>query len=203
LQEVRNLREFYTFHVISSLIQSSYSYSDKGQIYCDFKYAPFSTEIRKSSNENDEKLMASNIKKALESTVSLFEFPNYQIDIFIMVLDDDGSVLSTSIIAAGLALVDAGYSCYDLLTSSTISIVDGEYLIDPTKNEEEISEKSNHGTMTVSCLSSLEQVAQIQLKGYVDPNHLKQAKKHLVKVNEQQRLLLKSVIFNSKLERNS
>lgn len=146
--------------------------------------------------------MASNIKKALESTVSLFDFPNYQIDIFIMVLEDDGSVLSTSIIAAGLALVNAGYPCYDLLTSSTISIVDGEYLIDPTRFEEEISERADHGTMTLSSLSSLEQIAQIQFKGFVDPIHLKEAKKHLLKVNEGQRLYLKSIIFHSKMDSN-
>jgi exosome complex component MTR3 len=175
------------------------SFSDKGQLYCDFRYAPFSRENRKSVGENEEKLIASNIKTALESTVCLHEFPNYQIDIFILVLEDDGSVLSSSIIAAGLALVDASIPCYDVLTSSSVAIVNGQLLIDPTAEEEAIESEAskaadNHGTITISSLSAMDQVAQILFSGFIDAKLIKQAKQHILELNRTHVNYLKKVI---------
>lgn len=174
-------------------------FSDKGQLYCDFRYAPFSRENRKSVGENEEKLIASNIKTALESTVCLHEFPNYQIDIFILVLEDDGSVLSSSIIAAGLALVDASIPCYDVLTSSSVAIVNGQLLIDPTADEEAIESEAskaadNHGTITISSLSAMDQVAQILFSGFIDAKLIKQAKQHILELNRTHVNYLKKVI---------
>jgi ribonuclease PH len=163
--------------------------SDKGQLYIDFKYAPFSRDNRKSLNENDEKLIANNIKIALESCVCLHEFPNYQIDVFILVLQDDGSILSTAINAAGIAFVDASISCFDVLTSSTLAFVDGNLIVDPTANEEDyVNSKhtsKNHGVVTISSLNSMDQVSQIQFSGFIEQNLLKSAKKQLLDINKQ------------------
>jgi exosome complex component MTR3 len=158
--------------------------------------------------ESEEKLIASNIKTALESTVCLHEFPNYQIDVFILVLEDDGSVLSSSVIAAGLAFVDASIACYDILTSSSVSVVNGQLLIDPTSEEEEIEHLSNkasenHGTITISSLSGMEQVAQILFSGFVDADLIKQAKKHILELNKTQVNYLKKVISLKIRQENS
>jgi exosome complex component MTR3 len=158
--------------------------------------------------ENEEKLIASNIKTALESTVCLHEFPNYQIDVFILVLEDDGSVLSSSVIAAGLAFVDASIPCYDILTSSSVAVVNGQLLIDPTSEEEEIENLSNkasenHGTITISSLSGMEQVAQILFSGFVDADLIKQAKKHILELNKTQVNYLKKVISLKISQENS
>lgn len=174
-------------------------FSDKGQLYCDFRYAQFSRENRKSVGENEEKLIASNIKTALESTVCLHEFPNYQIDVFILVLEDDGSVLSTSITAAGLAFVDASIPCYDVLTSSSVAVVNGQLLIDPTADEEETESAAskaadNHGTITISSLSGMEQVAQILFSGFIESSLIKQAKKQILDLNKTHVDYLKKVI---------
>lgn len=144
-------------------------------------------------------MIASNVKTALESTVCLHEFPNYQIDVFILVLEDDGSVLSSSIIAAGLAFVDASVPCYDILTSSSVAVVNGQLLIDPTADEEEIESvaskvSDNHGTITISSLSGMEQVAQILFNGFIEANVIKQAKKQILELNKTQVDYLKKVI---------
>lgn len=83
-------------------------------------------------SESEEKLMSSSIKTAISSAVCLHEFPNYQIDIFINVLEDDGSVLAASIIACGLAFSDASIPMYDLISASTVGILNGEIVVDPT-----------------------------------------------------------------------
>lgn len=171
-----------------------FPFSDKGQLYCDFKYAPFSRENRKSVGESEEKLLASNIKTALESTVCLHEFPNYQIDVFILVLEDDGAVLSSAIQAAGLAFVDASIPCYDILASSSIAIRDNELLVDPTSKEEESGNLTSNGTITMSSLSSMDQIAQILFSGFVDPDHIKAAKKQILELNKSHSVLLKKVI---------
>ncbi len=174
------------------------NFSEKGQLYCDFKFAPFSRETRKFVGDNEEKLMSNNIKSALESVVCLQEFPNYQIDIFIMVLEDDGSVLSTSIMAAGLAFVDASIPCFDIIGSSTAAFMEKNILLDPTASEEKIvnstSYTDNHGTITISSLDSIDQISQIMFNGYIDPEQLIKAKKQLLESNKKHVEYLKKVI---------
>lgn len=114
-------------------------------------------------------------------------------------LEDDGSVLSSSVIAAGLAFVDASIPCFDVLTSSSVAIVNSQLLLDPTAEEEEAENVSNkisenHGTVTISSLSGMEQIAQILFSGFVDAELVKQAKKHILELNKTQVNYLKKVI---------
>lgn len=84
-------------------------YSLKGEIYCEFKFAPFSCRKRRlHMQDSEEKQYSAVMKQALESTVCKHEFPNFQVDICALVLHDDGSCLSGAITAAGLALSEAG-----------------------------------------------------------------------------------------------
>lgn len=76
--------------------------------------------------------MGTCIKSALEPAICLHEFPNYQMDVFINVLEDDGSVLAASIIAAGIAFADASIPMYDLISASNVGILDGSIIVDPT-----------------------------------------------------------------------
>lgn len=148
--------------------------------------------------ENEEKALASSIKSALESLVCLHEFPNYQIDVFIMVLEDDGSVLSTAIMAAGMAFVDASIPCFDVITSSTAAFINNQMVIDPTFEEESIANSTNppenHGTITVSSLNSMDQISQVIFNGFIEPQLLKNAKKQLLEINKINESYLKKVI---------
>lgn len=116
-----------------------------------------------------------------------------------MVLEDDGAVLSSAIQAAGMAFVDASIPCYDILTSSTIAIRNKELLVDPTGKEEESenlesSSCNSHGTVTLSSLSSMDQIAQILFTGFVDPAQIKAAKKQILELNKSHSMHLKKVI---------
>jgi len=48
------------------------------------------------------------------------EFPNFQVDIYATVLDNGGSALAAAIMAASLALANAGVPMFGLVTASTI-----------------------------------------------------------------------------------
>lgn len=53
---------------------------------------------------------------------SLFqqEFPNFQVDVYATVLDNGGSALAAAIMAASLALANAGVPMFGLVTASTV-----------------------------------------------------------------------------------
>jgi ribonuclease PH len=115
-----------------------------------------------------------------------------------MVLEDDGSVLSTSIMAAGLAFVDASIPCFDIIASSSAAFINGNILLDPNGKEEEIvsstNPQENHGTVTISSLDSIDQISQIMFSGHIDPELLIRAKKQLLEINKNHVKYLKKVI---------
>ena len=57
------------------------------------------------------------VKESLEAAVVVENYPHTQIDVFITVLQDDGSRLPACLNAAGLAVIDAGISMSDMLVA--------------------------------------------------------------------------------------
>lgn len=81
-------------------------------MFCDFKFSSFSTKRRSTKNDVTEKSLALSLKRALLPAVCRYAFSNFQVDIYVNVIEDDGSVLAAAITAAGLALSDAGKLIY-------------------------------------------------------------------------------------------
>lgn len=48
------------------------------------------------------------------------EFPNFQVDVYVLVLQNDGSALAAAINCAGLALADASVPMYDLVSAASL-----------------------------------------------------------------------------------
>lgn len=93
----------------------------KGKLTCEIKYAPFSCKKRRSSiRDMEEKDLSNIIKQALEPAIIMEKFPKAQIDIYIMVLENDGNVLASAINCATFALVDTGIEMYDLVIASSL-----------------------------------------------------------------------------------
>jgi exosome complex component MTR3 len=70
--------------------------------------------------------LSSMIEEALKPSVLLHKYPKSQIDLFIVCIENDykkkfsnNTVLSASIIAASMSLIDASIECYDLVSSHT------------------------------------------------------------------------------------
>lgn len=156
-------------------IPNKTEYSSKGELFCQFKYAPFSCSRRRQHQQDaEEKQNTAILKQALESAVCRHEFPNFQVDIYALVLENDGSAVSSAIICAGLALAHARVPMYDLITAVTLGIQNDNFLLDPRADEERICEgavKNNqggyfdHGVITFSMLNTHEQVSEIYQTG--------------------------------------
>ncbi|XP_046386853.1 exosome complex component MTR3-like [Ischnura elegans] len=151
-------------------------FSVNGELYCEFKYAPFSGLRRRGHQQDaDEKQMSVHLKRALEPAVCRHEFPNLQVDVYVLVLENDGSALAAAITCAGLALADASVPMFDLVVGVSMGITsDGIKFIDPTLDEEaaccippENGERS-FGKVTAGFLPSLGQMSQIVQDGSLD-----------------------------------
>lgn len=165
-------------------IPNKTDYSLKGELYCEFKYAPFSCLIRRShQQDSEEKHYSILMKQALEPAVCRQEFPNFQVDIYALVLQNDGSALSAAITCAGLALAHAGVPMFDLVTSVTVAVQIDRLLVDPTLEEEEVchlalqAEKNSknyhdHGIVLLSMLSTHQQISQFYQIGNLSAERL-------------------------------
>lgn len=174
-------------------IPNKSDFSLKGELYCEFKYAPFSCPVRRSHQLDDEEKQNSIImKQSLESAVCRQEFPNFQVDIYALVLQNDGSALSAAITCSGLALAHAGVPMFDVITSVSLGFQGNTFLLDPTLDEEQTCEVANikdthnydsHGIVTLSIMSTHQQISQFYQTGNMNLEDLDKALKLLTEAN--------------------
>ncbi|KAK9892252.1 hypothetical protein WA026_019053 [Henosepilachna vigintioctopunctata] len=154
-------------------------YCLKGEIYCEFKFAPFSCPKRRlHQQDSQEKECSAIMKKALEAVVCREEFPNFQVDVYALVLHNDGSALSAAVTAAGVALASAGIPMFDIITSSTLAIQGEHSLFDPNFREELLSEiaiEKEHGVVILCVTSTHQQISHFHQTGNLQLNTITQS----------------------------
>ncbi|XP_064597592.1 exosome complex component MTR3-like [Liolophura sinensis] len=148
-------------------------FSMKGQLTCDFKFATFSCRYRRQhQQDNEEKDLSVLLLEALEPAVCLHKFPKAQLNIYLTVLENDGSVLPAAIMCASVAIADAGIEMYDLVTACSARISGKNILLDPSDAEEYRSQHTateglESGSLTLGILPSLNQVSALSSKGEI------------------------------------
>ncbi|RCH88416.1 hypothetical protein CU097_009065 [Rhizopus azygosporus] len=143
------------------------SFSQNGIINCDFKFSPFSNIKRRSAVRDPEAKEYSQVLiQALSPAVRLELLPKSALDIYINVLESDGtsSCLAAAIIASSVALADAGIEMLDLVTACSTVFVDDHILMDGTEEEE--SQKD--GSLVLSYMPSLNEVTYMLQVGQSD-----------------------------------
>jgi ribonuclease PH len=134
-------------------------YSELAEVRCDVKLATFAGELRKTPGQTDEERGWSlALQGALEAAVLLRRYPKAAIDVFVLVLEEDGSVLASAINAASLALADAGIEMRDLVGAVSVGVGPEGPVIDLSRAEE----KKNGGGLTVAALCGAGTVVQMQ-----------------------------------------
>merc|ERR1712223_1337390 len=164
-----------------------------GVLSCSFSRAPFASPKRQAPGSNtddsEEKEMAIALKEALEATVWMHLYPKSQIDIYITVLENDGSVIASSITCAGLALINASIHVFDVIIGSSMKRHGDVRLTDPSLQEEEASdlrdknESNDSSCLTVGYLPSSEQVSCLLQEGLSSPEILLSDISHLKTVS--------------------
>jgi exosome complex component RRP41 len=101
------------------------SLADRARVDVTYRMATFSVDERKSpAPARREHELSKVIKEALEPAIFVEFFPRTSIDIYIEVLQADGSTRCAGISAASLALTDAGIPMRDLVSSIAIGKVE-------------------------------------------------------------------------------
>lgn len=182
------------------------SCSANGEIFCDVKFSPFATKKRLSKTAVDEKSLALSLKRALQPAICRYAFPNFQVDIFVHVIEDDGAVLAAAINCAGVALADAGIPMYDIITASSLGVFDSQIVLDPTTAEEDVCSSvdidQEHGIVVMSNLQTHEQVSELWLCGLMCGETVTKATNLLQKSNQQILPIIKQLLVE-KVSRNA
>lgn len=183
-------------------------FSMQGQLLCEVKYATFSCALRRKHQQDQEEKDASlMLKQALTPAVRLDKFPKARMDVYVTVLENDGSALAAALSAASVALADAGVEMYDLVVGCSLRLFGETVLVDPTAAEQydlvDVDQVENAGEVMVGFMPSLHQVSALSQRGQLHPETATQGVRtcvencqHLYPVLQQ--CLLKSV--KSRLE---
>ncbi|MEM0188318.1 MAG: exosome complex exonuclease Rrp41 [Saccharolobus sp.] len=147
------------------------SLPDRAVLRVRYHMAPFSTDERKNPAPSRREIELSKvIREALESAILVELFPRTVIDIFTEVLQADAGSRLVSLMAASLALADAGIPMRDLIAGVAVGKADGVIVLDLNEPEDMWGEAD----MPVAIMPSLNQVTLLQLNGNMTPEEFRQ-----------------------------
>ncbi|XP_051884129.1 exosome complex component MTR3 [Pristis pectinata] len=136
---------------------------------CEFRFAPFSCKKRAAWIQgNLEKEYSSIMEQSLQPAICLHKYPRSQIEVYVMVLENDGSTLAAALTCASMALAEAGIEMFDVVVGCSLRQCGATSLLDPTAVEEFNAASSkgvDHGSMTVALLPTLNQISGLVSKG--------------------------------------
>ncbi|BFH73503.1 exosome complex exonuclease Rrp41 [Sulfurisphaera javensis] len=144
---------------------------DRAVLRVRYHMTPFSTDERKNPAPSRREIELSKvIREALESTILVELFPRTVIDIFMEVLQADAGTRLVSLMAASMALADAGIPMRDLIAGVAVGKADGVLVLDLNEPEDMWGEAD----MPIAMMPSLKQVALLQLNGNMTPQEFRQ-----------------------------
>jgi exosome complex component RRP41 len=135
---------------------------DRMVIRCRYHMAPFSVQERKSPAPSRREVELSKvIKEALEPTVFLEYYPRTGIDVFIEVLQADGSTRCASITAASVAMADAGIPMRDLVAACSAGKIEDTVILDLMDTED----KMGGADVPVALMPNQNAITLLQMDG--------------------------------------
>merc|ERR1711881_582768 len=143
---------------------------DKCFINCEFSQASFCSAERKHRPRGDRRGqdISAHIKQTFEASVHRSLYPRSQIDIYLQVLQTDGSAYAACVNAATLALIDAGIAMKDFTCACSASIAKATPLIDINRVEESVG----CAEFSAAILPKLDQIVYSELNGRLHEDDL-------------------------------
>ena len=146
--------------------------TSKAIIQCRYNMAAFSVDERKRPGQDRRSQEISKvITEAFESVVFTEEFPKTSIDIYIEVLQANAGTRCAGLVAASLALADAGIPMADLVASVAVGKVAGRIALDLKKEEDNFGEAD----MPLALVPQSGRLVLIQMEGHMNRDELQQA----------------------------
>ena len=145
-----------------------------GVLKCRYSMAPFSVDDRKRPGPSRRSAEISKVTRlAFEPAIFLKEFPNAGIEIYIEVLQADGSTRVTGINAASIALAEAGAPMRDLITACSVGKIEGTIVADIAGDED----KTGEADIAFAMMPNKGLVTLLQMDGILTKEELKKALK--------------------------
>ncbi len=135
---------------------------DRCVLKCRYHMSPFSTDTRKNPAPSRREVEISKVmRESLEPALILEDYPRATIDVFVEVLQADGGSRCAGIVAASVALADAGINMRDIVSACAAGKVDDRIVLDVNDTED----KEGSADMPVAYMPHLDQVTLLQLDG--------------------------------------
>lgn len=140
---------------------------DRCVLRCRYHMLPFSTDTRKNPAPSRREVEISKvIRESLEPSLILSDYPRAVIDVYVEVLQADGGSRCAGIIAASVALADAGINMRDLVSACAAGRLGDNIVLDIN----DLEDKEGDADMPVAYLPNVEQITLLQLDGKLSSN---------------------------------
>lgn len=141
-------------------------------VRCRYSMAPFcSLEEHGRAGPNRRATELSKvIREAFQNVVITELFPKTAIDIFIEILQSDGGTRCAGLVAASVALADAGIPMRDLVSAISVGKADGQIVVDLFKDEDNFGESD----MPIAFAHRNNDILLFQMDGRLTKDELKE-----------------------------
>jgi exosome complex component RRP41 len=148
----------------------------KGLLRVRYNMMPFSghgDRVRPGTNRRSREI-GMVIEKALLPVLNLGEFPNAVVDVMIELPQTDAGTRCAGVVAASMALADAGLNMKDLVSAVAVGRVDDQIVVDLTYDEEAY-EDGTVADIPVAVLPNSGKITLLQMDGDLTREDLKKA----------------------------
>ncbi len=135
------------------------------------------------------------IKNALERSIFVEKYPMSMIEVFIEIVQADAGSRAAGIIAASLAVADAGIEMRDLVPSVACGKIDDLICLDLTKKEEDVHDGEGATDIPIAYIPNLKEVTLLQLDGKISSKDLMEAIKLGIKGCEEIHAMMKNAFI--------
>jgi len=143
--------------------------------------APFSVDERIRPGPSRRETEISKVTRlALEPALFLEKYPETVVDVYIEIIQADGSTRVTGINAASLALADAGVPMRDLVVALSGGKIDGTTIIDLCGKEDNYSVAD----IPLAFLPRKGEITLLQMDGQLTPDEMKTIIKNVIKAGK-------------------
>ncbi|ORY55749.1 mRNA transport regulator 3 [Leucosporidium creatinivorum] len=149
-------------------------FNAKARLNVEVKFAPFSSGVRRFTpgKDTESASLSATLQQSLLPSLILEALPKSQIDLFLTILESDGSDadISAGVTAASVALAEAGVQMYGLVVGCCAAFVPSSPLplLDPTRAEA----KTATAFASLACMPALGTITNVGVSGVVSVEQL-------------------------------
>jgi len=146
--------------------------NNKAIVQCRYNMAAFSVDERKRPGlDRRSQEISKVIAEAFESAIFAEEYPRTSVDVYIEVLQANAGTRCAGVVAASVALADAGIPMVDLLPSVAVGKVAGKIALDLKKEEDNFGEAD----MPMALVPQSGRLVLLQMEGHLTRPELAEA----------------------------